>query len=59
MQQVLCRRDKALVKVPGVEAANVELAGKRAVVVFEPARTTPEAFTKATAAVGFPSVVSC
>lgn len=48
---------KALSKVPGVQTANVELAAKQAIVVFDPAKTTPEALTRATAAVGFPSAV--
>lgn len=49
---------KALLKVPGVETAQVDLASKRAVVAFDAAKTSPEALTKATAASGFPSVVS-
>lgn len=49
---------KALLKVPGVEAAKVDLAAKRAVVTFDAAKTSPEALTKATAAAGFSSMVS-
>lgn len=49
---------KALEKVPGVEAAKVDLQAKRAVVTFDPATTTPQALTKATAAAGFPSAVA-
>lgn len=49
---------KALLKVPGVEAAKFDLAAKRAVVTFDAAKTSPQALTKATAAAGFSSVVS-
>jgi mercuric ion binding protein len=48
---------KALEKVPGVDSAKVDFKTKRAVVAFDPARTTPEALTKATADAGFPSSV--
>lgn len=48
---------KALLKVPGVEAARVDLDAKQAVVTFDPAKTTPQALTNATAAAGFPSAV--
>ncbi len=48
---------KALEKVPGVDSAKVDFKGKRAVVAFDPAKTTPEALTKATADAGFPSSV--
>lgn len=48
---------KALENVPGVEAAKVDFKTKRAVVAFDPAKTTPEALTKATAEAGFPSSV--
>jgi periplasmic mercuric ion binding protein len=48
---------KALEKVPGVDTAKVDFKTKRAVVVFDPSRTTPEALTKATADAGFPSSV--
>ena len=48
---------KALEKVPGVGLAKVDYKAKRAVVVFDPAKTTPDALTKATADAGFPSSV--
>lgn len=48
---------KALEKVPGVGSAKVDLKTRRAVVAFDPARTTPEALTKATTDAGFPSSV--
>lgn len=48
---------KALEKVPGVDTAKVDFKTKRAVVAFDPAKTTPEALTKATADAGFPSSV--
>lgn len=48
---------KALEKVPGVDSAKVDFKTKRAVVAFDPAKTTPEALTKATADAGFPSSV--
>ena len=48
---------KALEKVPGVGSAKVDLKTQRAVVAFDPAKTTPEALTKATADAGFPSSV--
>jgi periplasmic mercuric ion binding protein len=48
---------KALEKVPGVDAAKVDFKTKRAVVAFDPAKTTPEALMKATAEAGFPSSV--
>lgn len=48
---------KALEKVPGVDTAKVDFKTKRAVVAFDPAKTTPEALTKATANAGFPSSV--
>lgn len=49
---------KALERVPGVDSAKVDFKTKRAVVAFDPAKTTPEALTKATADAGFPSSVS-
>lgn len=49
---------KALEKVSGVGSAKVDLKTQRAVVAFDPAKTTPEALTKATADAGFPSAVS-
>lgn len=48
---------KALEKVPGVDSAKVDFKTKRAVVAFDPAKTTPEALTKATTDAGFPSSV--
>lgn len=48
---------KALEKVPGVGMAKVDYKTKRAVVAFDPAKTTPDALTKATADAGFPSSV--
>ena len=46
---------KALQKIPGVDSVKVDFNAKRAVVAFDPARTTPEALTKATTDAGFPS----
>jgi len=48
---------KALEKVPGVDTAKVDFKTKRAVVAFDPAKTTPEVLTRATADAGFPSSV--
>ena len=48
---------KALEKVPGVDTAKVDFKTKRAVVSFDPAKTSPEILTKATADAGFPSSV--
>ncbi len=48
---------KALEKVPGVETAKVDFKTKRAVVAFDPARTSPDVLTQATADAGFPSSV--
>lgn len=48
---------KALEKAPGVDSAKVDFNTKRAVVAFDPAKTTPEALTKATFDAGFPSMV--
>ena len=48
---------KALEKVPGVGSAKVDLKTKRAVVAFDPAKTSTEALTRATADAGFPSSV--
>lgn len=47
----------ALEKVPGVDSAKVDFKTKRAVVVFDPAKTSPEALTAATANAGYPSTV--
>ena len=48
---------KALEKLPGVDTAKVDFKTKRAVVAFDPAKTSPEALTRATADAGFPSSV--
>jgi mercuric ion binding protein len=48
---------RALEKMPGVASAQVDYATKRAVVAFDPARTSTEALTKATAEAGYPSTV--
>jgi periplasmic mercuric ion binding protein len=48
---------KALENVPGVATATVDFKTKRAVVAFDPARTSPEALAKATADAGYPSSV--
>ena len=47
----------ALEKVPGVGSAQIDLKTRRAVVSFDPAKTTPQLLTKATADAGFPSTV--
>ena len=46
---------KALEWVPGVESAKVDFKTKLAVVAFDPAKTKPEAFVKATNDAGYPS----
>jgi mercuric ion binding protein len=48
---------KALERVPGVGSAKVDFKTKRAVVAFDPAKTSTEALTRATADAGFPSSV--
>ena len=48
---------KALENAPGVATATVDFKTKRAVVAFDPAKTSPEALAKATADAGFPSSV--
>ena len=48
---------KALEKVPGVDTAKVDFKTKRAVVAFDPAKTSPDALTRAAADAGFPSSV--
>lgn len=48
---------KALEKVPGVDSAKIDLKTHRAVVAFDPAKTTPDLLTKATTDAGFPSSV--
>ncbi|MFN0164242.1 MAG: mercury resistance system periplasmic binding protein MerP [Burkholderiales bacterium] len=47
----------ALEKVPGVGSAKVNFKAKQAIVSFDPARTSPESLTQATASAGFPSTV--
>ena len=49
---------EALKKVPGVTSAKVDFKTKRAVVVFDDAKATPDALTKATADAGFPSTIA-
>ena len=48
---------KALEKVSGVGSATVDFKTRSAIVVFDPAKATPEALTKATAGAGYPSTV--
>lgn len=48
---------KALEKVPGVSSAKTDLKTRSAVVSFDPAKTTTQLLTKATADAGFPSTV--
>jgi periplasmic mercuric ion binding protein len=48
---------KALEKTPGVASAKVDFATKRAGVVFNPAKASVDALTKATADAGYPSHV--
>ena len=48
---------KALEKTSGVASAKVDFATKRAVVVFDPAKASVDALTKATADAGYPSHV--
>ena len=48
---------KALEKVPGVDTAKIDLKTHRAVVAFDPTKTTPEQLMQATADAGFPSAV--
>jgi mercuric ion binding protein len=48
---------KVLEKVPGVGSARVDFQTRRAVVVFDPAKTTPDALMRATNDAGFPSTV--
>ena len=49
---------EALKKVPGVTSTKVDLKTKRAVVVFDSAKATPDSLTKATADAGFPSKIA-
>jgi mercuric ion binding protein len=46
---------KALEKVPGVDTAKVDFETKRALVAYDPAKTSPEALRRATADAGYPS----
>ncbi len=48
---------KALDKVPGVTATNIDLARKTATVKFDPHRATLAALVKATTNAGYPSTV--
>lgn len=48
---------KVLEKVPGVAAAKVDFDRRQAVVSFDPARTSAQALTQATASAGYPSSV--
>ena len=48
---------KAIEKVPAVSSVKVDFKTKRAVVLFDPAKTVPDALTKATADAGYPSTV--
>ena len=41
--------------MPGLASAKVDFKTKRAVVAFDPAKTSTEALTRATADAGFPS----
>lgn len=49
---------KALEKVPGVDSAKVDFKTKRAVVAFDPAKTSPEHLIRAAAAAGYPSAIT-
>lgn len=48
---------KAIEKVPGVSSVKVDFKTKRAVVLFDPAKTSLDVLTKATADAGYPSTV--
>lgn len=48
---------KSLEKVPGVDSAKIDLKAHRAVVAFDPTKTTLDLLTKATTDAGFPSSV--
>lgn len=48
---------KALTRVPGVVDASADLASKRAVVNYDPDRTTPEQLAAAVTNAGFPATV--
>ncbi|MDW3689021.1 mercury resistance system periplasmic binding protein MerP [Cupriavidus sp. CV2] len=47
----------ALGKVPGVDSVKVDFKAKGVIVVFDPAKTSSEALTTATADAGYPSTV--
>lgn len=49
---------KALSRVEGVEAVDVDFKQKRATVTFDDAKTAAEALTQATANAGFPSTLT-
>ena len=48
---------KALERLAGVHGAKVDFESRRAVVAYDPAKTSPEGLTRATADAGFPSTV--
>lgn len=48
---------KAISKVPGVASVEASYEKKQAVVIFDDAKTTAEALTKATSNAGYPSTV--
>jgi mercuric ion binding protein len=48
---------RALVKVPGVTAANVDFAKKTATITFDPEKASPASLIKATSDAGYPSTV--
>jgi len=48
---------KALERVPGVNEAKVDFDRKTVTVTYDPDRTTPDAFVKATTQVGYPSTI--
>ena len=47
----------ALLKVPGVQVAKMDLEKKTATVKFDPTKTNTEALVQATAKAGFPSTI--
>lgn len=49
---------KALAKVAGVSAVNINFDKKIAVVTYDPDKTRPDALTKATAEAGYPSTLT-
>ncbi|GEM45557.1 heavy metal translocating P-type ATPase [Deinococcus cellulosilyticus] len=52
------RVERGLKKVDGVEEANVNLATERAVVTFDPEKTTPQALIEKVKDIGYEAVVS-